>query len=305
VIGAFGLWLAVEAVRRRLRWDEERKRYVLTVAALMATYAFCIAYMVSPKTFLDHLPSVFGYIQLPWRLLAMTALLSMFALGIVMRAWPALRRAGPVLVAFAVVVVIVVPGIQRRPDLYGDLTGADIDRARAVRSGDRGYTVQGEYLPLEINPNDPEPSLVHQPEVRGRGVVRRWERDGDDRITATVDAEEPAIVVFPRSYYDVYRVRSDRDGELDTFNHRGLLAVRVPEGVSTLDLSRRLAPASWAGIGLTSAGLLVLIAVVWRRRRRADAPDEGAAPFDGGIEEPAEASAEPDRTLDAASPRGG
>ena len=95
--------------------------------------------MLSPKTFLDRLPTVFGYIQLPWRLLAMTAFLAAAAAAVVARAWPFGRQARYAFVTVAAIVVLLVPSLQRSPETYRKVTGGDLTRALARKTGGPGF----------------------------------------------------------------------------------------------------------------------------------------------------------------------
>lgn len=122
--------------------------------------------------------------------------------------------------------------------------------------GDRGFTVQGEYLPNAIDPYNVGPDLVPAPQVRGSGRVLRWQRKHAD-VYATVTAGATSTVVFPILYYDFYRVT----GASRTVNVRGLLGAVVTPGLHELHVSHGPTAVNYAGFGITllSAALLVLL----------------------------------------------
>ena len=162
----------------------------------------------------------------------------------------------------------------------------DIERLLPTR-GDRGFTVEGEYLPKHVNPYDIGPFLIDAPQVRGNGRVVRWHRDRGD-IDVALDLRSQSTVVFPLLYYDVYRVTAPGRGRLPTFSSRGLLAARVPAGTTALHVSHGLTPAGKLGAVVSLLTVLLLIgAVVLRRRREAPMVEAGEPlPADTGAPTP-------------------
>ena len=97
-----------------------------------------------------------------------------------------------------------------------------------------------------------------------------WTRRGLD-FEATVAAPAGATVAFPLVYYDFYRVES-AGSALETFSSNGLLAVRVPDGVSTLSVCQRLTGVYRLGLAASALAVLgTLACAVGLRRRRAPA----------------------------------
>jgi hypothetical protein len=260
----------VGAWSRRLRPGPDERRMLWLMPALLAGYCFNLAFILNPRLFLDVLPATFGYIQLPWRLLGTAAFFAATVIAIISSSRVVPRWLGPAVLVLSVVLVLAVPSYQRKPAYYRGTNEAEIVRLIPTRS-DRGFTVQGEYLPKEVNAYDIGPYLIPAPIVRGDGRVVRWHRhDGD--LDATVIASSGAVVVLPLLYYDFYRVTGRHVGRLDTFNSRGLLAVRAPAGPTELRVSHGLTGFNWRGLAATIASGVVLTAGVGRRRRaRADA----------------------------------
>ncbi len=234
--------------------------------ALLVGYAFNLAFILNPRVFLDVLPATFGYIQLPWRLLGTAAFFAALVVAIISSSRIVPRWVGPAVLVVSVVLALAVPSYQRHPAYYRGTNEAEIVRLIPTRS-DRGFTVQGEYLPKEVNAYDIGPYLISAPKVRGDGRVVRWRRhDGD--LDATVTTRSSAVVVLPLLYYDFYRVTGRDVGRLDTFNSRGLLAVRAPPGTTALHVSHGLTASNWRGLAVTLASGVVLAGAVRRRRAR-------------------------------------
>jgi hypothetical protein len=257
---------------RRLRLEPDERRMLWLVPALLAGYAFNLAFILNPGAFLAVLPATFGYIQLPWRLLGTAAFFAATVVAIIASSRIMPRWVGPAVLLLSVVVALAVPSYQRKPAVYRGASEAVIVGLIPTRS-DRGFTVQGEYLPKQVNAYDIGPYLIPAPQVRGDGRVVRWHRRHGD-LDATVATQSGAVVVLPLLYYDFYKVTGSHVGRLDTFNSRGLLAVRVPAGTTDLHVSHGLSASNWRGLAATLASAVVLGAVVVRRRRAQTARHE-------------------------------
>jgi hypothetical protein len=267
--------------RRRRVPDEQRTR-IWFVVALLVAYVFNLAFVINPRTFLRFLPGTFGYIQYPWRLVGVLAFLAATIVAVVIASHLLPRWVTGCALAFTAVVAVIVPTVQREPAFYRGVDERDIARLLPSR-GDRGFTVEGEYLPKHVNPYDIGPYLIDAPQVRGNGRVVRWHRGGGD-VAVDVDLRADSTVVFPLLYYDVYRVTAAGRGRLQTFSSRGLLAARVPAGSSALHVSHGLTLAGRLGAVVTLLALLLLTtAVVLRRRREAPMVEAGVTvPADTG-----------------------
>jgi hypothetical protein len=246
----------------------EQRGRIWLVAGLLVAYAFNLAFVVSPRTFLRVLPGVFGYIQYPWRLVGILAFLAATIVAVVISSQLLPRWVTAWVLVLTAVIALSVPTVQRSPAFYRGVDERDLEALLPSR-GDRGFTVEGEYLPRNVNPYDIGPYLIDAPEVRGDGRVVRWER-GDGDLDVELDLRSESTVVFPLLYYDVYRVTAPGEGRLDTFSSRGLLAARVPAAATAVHVSHGLTPAGRLGIVVSLlAALLIAGAVVLRRRREA------------------------------------
>ena len=265
VAGSAAVLLRGRARRGRV---PEQQRRIWVVAALLAAYAFNLAFVISPRTFLRVLPSIFGYIQYPWRVVGILAFLAATILAIVISSQLLPRWVTGCVLVLTAVIALIVPAVQRSPAFYRGVDERELEVLLPSR-GDRGFTVEGEYLPKDVNPYDIGPYLIDAPEVRGEGRVVRWGRVNGD-LDVELDLPAAATVVFPLLYYDVYRVTAGGAGRLDSFPSRGLLAARVPAGTTTVHVSHGVTPAGWLGAAVSVLAALVLAgAVVLRRRREA------------------------------------
>ena len=138
---------------------------------MLAAYAFNLAFMVTPRTFLRVLPSTFGYIQYPWRLVGMVAFFAATIVAIVISSQLLPRWVTVGVVVLTAAIVLIVPSVQRSPAFYRGVDERDLEALLPSR-GDRGFTVEGEYLPEGREP------LRHRslPDRRAPGAGRRLGR---------------------------------------------------------------------------------------------------------------------------------
>jgi len=256
MVGLLVAWyasLALARVRRR-RAPPGHPIVTWLVSTAFVAYVVYLAFMLQPGFFLRFLPKAFGYIQYPWRVSGPLAVLAALVVGVLAasRFFPRWVRSSTI--AVCALVAVTVPRFQKEASYM------QIDERGIVASiatdGDRGFTVQGEYLPNAIDPYNVGPDLVPAPEMRGGGRVLRWEHKHAD-IYATVRADATSTVVFPILYYDFYRV----SGANRTVNVRGLLGAVVSPGVHELHVSHGPTAVNFAAFGITflSAALLVLL----------------------------------------------
>jgi hypothetical protein len=249
--------LALARVRRR-RAPPGHPLVTWLVGSAFVAYVVYLAFMLQPGFFLRFLPKAFGYIQYPWRLMGPLAVLAALVVGVLAasRFFPRWVRSSTI--AVCALVAVTVPRFQKEASYM------QIDERSIVASiatdGDRGFTVQGEYLPNGIDPYNVGPDLVPVPEVRGSGHVLRWDRKHGD-VYVTVTARATSTVVFPILYYDFYRVT----GANRTINARGLLGAVVSPGVHELHVSHGPTAVNFAAFGITLLSAALLVLVVRRR----------------------------------------
>ncbi len=252
LVAWFGAVLLARARGRRAPPGHPLVTWLVSIA--FVSFAGYLAFALQPGFFLRLLPKTFGYIQYPWRVMGPVAVLAALVVGVLAasRFFPAWVRL--TVLGVCVLVAVTVPRFQKEA-AYLQTDERDIV-AELATTGDRGFTVQGEYLPNGINPYDVGPDLVAAPEVRGSGRVVHWERRHGD-VYATVIVDAPSTVVFPVLYYDFYRV----DGSSATVNVQGLLGARVAPGEHELHVKHGPTGVNVLGfvITLLSAVLLVLL----------------------------------------------
>jgi hypothetical protein len=271
VVAAAGVLLAHRVAHREV--SRELRAAAWFTGALLLAYAFNLAFIVRPRPFLRVLPSPFGYIQFPWRLVGVLALLAITVVAVVIASRLLPGWVTGVVLGLTAVIAMTVPSVQRSPARYRGVDERELE-ARLPASGDRGFTTAGEYLPKSVDPYDIDPYLIDEPQVRGRGRVVRWDRvDGD--LDVSVEVRGDAVVVFPLLYYDVYRVTAPGRGRLDTFPARGLLAARVPAGTTAVHVSHGLTGAGRLGAAVSALAVLLFVAFSVRRARRS-VPAEAA-----------------------------
>jgi hypothetical protein len=261
--------------------SSEQRRWAWLVAALLAAYALSLAFMITPRTFLRVLPSSFGYIQFPWRLLGVVAFVAATVVAVVVSARLLPGWVAQAVLVLSVAVAVTVPAVQRSPAFIsiGD-DGDDRVAELVATNGDRGFTAVGEYLPKEVAGLDVESYLPDAPEVRGNGRVTGWRRDSGDLHAETV-VRAGATVVFPQHYYDVYRATAPGEGPLATFSEGGLLAARVPAGTTQVRVTHGVTTAGRWGRAVTFLAVLALGWTAARRRRGEAVVGDAARPGRG------------------------
>lgn len=227
-------------------------------------WALTIAFILYPGVFVVVLPAAFSYVQFSWRLLGLAALLACAGLTVFLADLPLRARAGAL--AAALGLVLTVPAYQRSKLTVPGITRAVLtDSTLAVR-GRLGYTVLGEYLPRTMTISEANARVSEAPTLDGSGTIHSWRRTAEG-LDLDVTADGTVELVLPLVNYDFYRVQTEA-GALTTHDARGLLATRVGPGRHAVRVTRRLAPASVAGLGVSALAALTLAIVLVRRRRQ-------------------------------------
>lgn len=263
---------------RRFRWrNRMRVSPVLAVLGLsiVVGYVASLVFMLFPEMFLAVLPKQFAFIQFPWRLLAMTAFLApILAVVAVSRLSRRLAWTVPAFAAASVLVVLLVPGYQLTPQTEEHWTDAFLLTPESLFAhGNRGYTVLGEYVPREIDivtfqREGLDPAVYLAPSVieGADAAVVAWTRSGPD-FRVTVAAPEGGVVRIPLFAYD-FLAASTADGEaLETSSASGMLAVRVPPGLTSVVIGQRLSTPSRIGLGISLLASVLLVGCVFMFRR--------------------------------------
>ncbi len=244
---------------------------------VLAGWAVCVVFMLWPLPFLVLLPRQFSYVQFPWRLLAPAGFFAALGLGIFARRARLGTRAKSALVVTSIVIALLVPSFERTMWTESGWTDAELLSAKRLRlDGDLGYTVLAEYLPRDFDIKKyrngdmdgarfKEPSIVDASDAS----ITDWSRDGLD-MRVSLESDRGCTLVLPLVFYDFYRAEGS-GGRLQTFSAEGFLAVRVPPGVETVSITRHITPVMVASLAVSAvaAVLLVVCAVVFRRRPRA------------------------------------
>lgn len=245
-------------------------RLSVLAKGLAVLWAGCLLFMVAPLPFVSVLPTAFSAIQFPWRLLGVTAFLSLAAAGLFLARAPITPRLGAVIAGATVVLALSTPPFQRTNSLVADWDDAAINSWTLRRNGFSGYTANGEYLP-RLHPVEQWVERVSSSPVPGGGIqVLGAERDGS-RWSVRVDAPQGGPLVLPVVAYDFYRATGDGERPLETFSEKGLLGVRLLPGQYTFTVEPGTTPAGWwgAGLGVAALGGVLLLA---SRRRSSCAP---------------------------------
>ncbi|WPB78319.1 hypothetical protein KYC5002_04005 [Archangium violaceum] len=240
-------------------------RLSVLAKGLAVLWAGCLLFMVAPLPFVSVLPTAFSAIQFPWRLLGVTAFLSLAAAGLFLARAPISPRLGAVITGATVVLALSTPPFQRTNSLVADWDDAAINSWTLRRNGFSGYTPNGEYLP-RLHAVEQWVERVSSSPVPGGSVqVLGADRDGS-RWSVRVDAPQGGPLVLPVVAYDFYRATGDGERTLETFSEQGLLGVRLLPGQYTFTVEPGTTPAGWLGVGLGVAALGGVLLLASRRR---------------------------------------
>lgn len=236
-------------------------RLTALAKGLAVLWAGCLLFMAVPLPFLSVLPAAFSAIQFPWRLLNVTAFLSLASAALFLARLPISLRLGAVITGAAVVLALSTPPFQRTNSLVVDWDDAAINPWTLRRNGASGYTANGEYLP-RTHPVEQWVERVSESPVPGEGIqVLGAERDGS-RWRLRIDAPQGGPLVLPLVAYDFYRATGEGERTLETFSAQGLLGVRLLPGQYTFTVEPRMTPAGWVGtwLGVAALGAVLLLA---------------------------------------------
>jgi hypothetical protein len=92
---------------------------------------------------------------------------------------------------------------------------------------------------------------------------------GAQRWRIAVPGAAPGWVPLPIAYSPLWLARADGAALATRRDERGLLEVALVAAASSVELEHRPGAAEWAGVGLSLGAVLVLLAIWWRRPRRA------------------------------------
>lgn len=221
--------LAVTATRRRRRALVGAD--LRAAALLIGLWLLVLGLLVAPRPVLSRLPSAFGMIQFPWRLLGpacfLSALATVFCARMLLPASPGIRAAA--VAAAAALVAVAVPAPARRGWTF-DSPGRSFEES-AASAVDRGYTVLAEYAPRSFA--GPQELREVARDLRRHPAVRSVERIGSTtRVQVSTDV--PAYVALPLLHYRFYEVRDANGDRRPVTSTRGLVVVRADPGDSLL-----------------------------------------------------------------------
>ncbi|HTG11879.1 MAG TPA: hypothetical protein VK746_13855 [Candidatus Eisenbacteria bacterium] len=92
---------------------------------------------------------------------------------------------------------------------------------------------------------------------------------GAQRWRISVAGAEPGWVALPIAYSPLWIARADGAALATRRDEQGLLEVGLVAPGSSVDLEHRPGIAEWAGVALSLAAIIVLLATWWRRASRA------------------------------------
>ena len=247
VLGAFLLILR--------SYRESTPTWNRTIGWALLGQALFVSMSVAPESFWHVVPQPWRYLQFGWRLLGPAAL--MISLGIGLLAAGFRSRVGQWTIVGLIALMAVVGGGQTRRSALRDPTVTDRSVLREIRGAysDLGFTLHGEYLPREANPESLGTMIARTREgLRQAGSEGRGQPGEVLRLTGTHSAEEIAL---PLVAYDLFQA-IDQDGRsLDTGSRAGQLTVVTTDQTREVRVRRRMAPT--LTLGLLISGISALI----------------------------------------------
>ena len=208
-----------------------------------------------------HVP-LLPYVQFPWRLLGVQALLISLVIVTLPDLWTGRAAQG---ISLALAMLAAVTGLAGLRVDRLPLHEADITPERLMLyetySGNIGSTIRYEYLPREMVPRPytsavqlnggvkPTP-LALEGTLRAASLLGRT----PDAETWDLDLATPALLAFQTTSYPGWQARVDDQAQpVEPLPGLGLVGLRVPAGTHRVSLRLGLTPmrryASWASLG--------------------------------------------------------
>ena len=247
---------------RRWRTQQREGWWLLTiwsVTAILLMWSFT-------SIFWQHLPKL-RFVQLPWRwLLCFNVGFAMFfAIGI--RRWRY-----RVIVVFAMLVVIIAGWHKIQPPWWD--TAADIEEMHDAVAEGQGYEGTDEYVPAgadpyEVKKDAPKVSIETQ-ESATRIHVLKWEPESKSFIT---DNAKPATLDLRLFNYAAWKAQvNGRPVAIQTHELTGQMVIAAGAGTNqvTIIFSRTWDRTAGGIVSAIAVFVIVLVVVLWRKRRRVD-----------------------------------
>jgi hypothetical protein len=239
----------------------DRRLYRLGLALSMSWWGI-VAFMLAPLPALMVLPTIFAYIQFPWRLLGLAGFVACTGAALVLASTARSRIFSIAGILVGVGLVCAIPQDRRDVNRKPEWTSATVTEIGRGPYSVKGYTILGEYLPREASIEEINDRIRAGP-VGTEGIeVGSWRRSGSGWL-ADVQAARPGQLVLPVVCYGLYRV-FDGDETIPYHSDKGLLAVSLTAGTHHLRVTRHLPLVNRIGIAISA--LTILVAVLLRYR---------------------------------------
>jgi hypothetical protein len=265
---------AIASFLWRKRFSEGKRRLAAALG-VVGLWVLTIAFVIKPRPALDLLPSAYGMVQFPWRLLGLATFFSATGLVLLLHflhTTLSIRRArlwqGGILTATIAVLLFPIPTRQGTRRFY-DMSKLPEYSVKADR---RGYTVLGEYAPRTLVRS--HFAVLDAAEIlRQTPGISAHRRDGS--ITQIdVDSAAPLRIVLPLIDYDFYHAEIDGGRPVPKYSDQGLVGLSLPPGKYTVTIEPHWnATARWGGC-ITILSVLVIPAMELRRRKAPRLPDQ-------------------------------
>jgi hypothetical protein len=240
-----------------------KRRNLLLLSALAAAIAFLLTPLSLPVW--NHTPQL-AFLQFPWRLLALLVPILAFATALAFRH---LRRPLTLVLAATALCAALIPAAWRTFDQACDPPDTPTARAALFHSP-QGTEPTDEYTPVDadpdaLHPEDP-PYWLLPPSAPIDTPAPPGAPPGPVPNHLTLTLPSPETLILNRRQFPLWRIelnhrliQPDNPGRTD-----GLIALALPAGRDTLELSLRETPDEIAGLALSGLAWFALLA---RRRR--------------------------------------
>jgi hypothetical protein len=228
-------------------------------AVLTAVLLLFVA--IYPKLVSSWAPGPLLYLQFPYRLMGIVAMLATTATALVLGRVVASRAGAMLLVVWGVVVGGTAAYEASQPGPPGHVGHKTLLALLYTR--DKGLTARYEYLPRTDDPEAVGTRIeATRTALRARATALL---DTTNQFSVTIPLAQRTRVVLPRVAYPFLRVTDASGRDLRVGASDGLLALDLPAGIHTLTVRRRIPWPTALGIlsSLLTAGAVALL--TWRR----------------------------------------
>ncbi|MGI8904895.1 MAG: 6-pyruvoyl-tetrahydropterin synthase-related protein [Candidatus Sumerlaeaceae bacterium] len=237
---------------------------------LLVVMPIMILFLVWPEPLISILPEQFCYLQFPWRLLSVLPIFAAALLALCLRSLTVRLRGQRdwLMIILCGILVAEVPYFYTIRRLKMDVISETLTPGYAHKYGDKGCTELAEYMPRGYPIEQAENFFIEQPQLIN-GRLLEWKREpGLVACSAQVECgHNGGRLTLPVTFYPFWKAETAGGQKVELETDRGYISMKVPAGVTRVNLTRGYTSPYYVGWAVTAAGVLALFALgFWGNR---------------------------------------